>query len=71
MPVLNCVTGLEISSQMENVETFNDKISQGDFSLSGIIMMNLINTSQGKFKARTIIDSGAGTNFISRKIYHI
>ena len=66
--MFNCVTGLQISSQRENVETFNNKISQGDFSLSGIIMMNLLNTSQGIFKARTIIDSGAGTNFISRKI---
>ena len=44
------------------------KISQGDFSVSGVIIMDLKGVTENKFKARVLLDSGAGTNFISKEI---
>ena len=66
--MLKCTTSLQITSETENPIEVNKKASQGDFSLSGVIMLNLISKTGGKFKARTLLDSGAGTNFISSKI---
>ena len=66
MPVFKCSTNLEIASK---TEIKNDKEEpKGDFSISGIIVMELESKTNDKFKVRTLLDSGAGTNFISQEI---
>ena len=47
---------------------YKDTETQGDFSVSGIIVMDIKSKTNNKFKARTILDTGAGTNFISKDI---
>ena len=43
---------------------------QGDFHLSGLVIATLKSKSNGTspYRVRTILDSGAGTNFISETI---
>ena len=65
--MFQCNTNLEIASKTE-IKYDKKEESQGDFSVSGIIVMELENKIKGKFKVRTLLDSGAGTNFISQEI---
>ena len=65
--MFQCSTGLEITSNSK-VNMYNNKEHQGDFSISGIVIMDIISKSNKKFKAKTILDTGAGTNFISKEI---
>ena len=65
--MLSCTTGVEISSEMES-EINKENESQGDFSTGGVIVMNLIDKSGGHFKVRTLLDTGSGTNFLSKEL---
>ena len=42
--------------------------TKGDFSICGLIVMDIEGKTGRNFKARTLLDSGAGTNFISEEI---
>ena len=61
------MTGIEISSERDTVTT-SENGSQGDFSTGGVIIMDLMSNSGGKFKVRTLLDTGSGTNFISKEL---
>ena len=65
--MFQCNTKLEIASKTE-IKQEKKEESQGDFSVSGIIVMELESKANDKFKVRTLLDSGAGTNFISQEI---
>ena len=64
---MNCTTGVEIYSETDTVNS-KENNSQGDFSLCGVIVMELMNNSGGKFNARALLDTGSGTNFISKEL---
>ncbi|CAL4110922.1 unnamed protein product, partial [Meganyctiphanes norvegica] len=66
--VLQCMTNLEIPIISENSISTSRNSSQGDFSLSGVIAIDLSTKDNRNFRARTILDSGSGTNFISKEI---
>ncbi|CAL4162179.1 unnamed protein product, partial [Meganyctiphanes norvegica] len=62
------MTNLEIPIISENSISTSRNSSQGDFSLSGVIAIDLSTKDNRNFRARTILDSGSGTNFISKEI---
>ena len=61
------MTGVEISSETVTPST-KGKESQGDFSTGGVVVMDLVDNHGGKFKVRTLLDTGSGTNFISKEL---
>merc|ERR1712106_1113241 len=67
IPLFSYTTGVEISSESDTVLSKGND-SRGDFSTGGVIVMDLINNTGGKFKARTLLDTGSGTNFISKEL---
>ena len=42
--------------------------TKGDFSICGLLVMDVERKTGKDFKARTLLDSGAGTNFISEEL---
>ena len=61
--MFQCSTGLEISSNTE-IDMHNNTETQEDFSVIGIIAMDIKSKTNNKFKARTILGTRAGTNFL-------
>ena len=57
---------LESSVVLSNNLLFEEE--QGDYHLSGLVIIPLVGKGTAPYKVRTILDSGSGTNFISECI---
>ena len=55
---------------IETVSHYESSVAttHGDFHMSGIILVDLIGKTNSNFKVRTLLDSGAGTNFIEAEL---
>ena len=55
---------------IESIATYDISVTAelGDFHVSGLAIIDLVGANNGKFKVRTLLDSGAGTNFICEKL---
>ena len=55
---------------IESISSYQTSLSpiSGDFHVSGLIIIPLLSKNNSKFKARSLLDSGSGTNFVSKEI---
>ena len=70
IPVLKTNTESDESLIIESIATYDISVTaeSGDFHVSGLAIIDLVGANQDKFKVRTLLDSGAGTNFISENL---
>ena len=40
----------------------------GDFSVCGMVVLNILDRQRNQFRARALLDSGSGTNFVSDRL---
>ena len=69
-PVLKTNIESDESLIIESIATYDISVTaeSGDFHVSGLAIIDLVGANQDKFKVRTLLDSGAGTNFISENL---
>ena len=62
---MRCGANLGIESTVGLKASPTDDIdNQVDYSASGVIIINMLNSKGGSFRARALLDSGSGTNFV-------
>ena len=69
-PVFRANIESDESLIIESIATYDVSVTaeSGDFHVSGLAIIDLMKGNQDKFKVRTLLDSGAGTNFICEKL---
>ena len=69
LPAFKCGTDSR-SLLIESISNYTTSVTAetGDFHVSGLVMINLLGKNNSKFKTRTLLDTGSGTNFLSLDI---
>ena len=67
-PIFFCNAGLTIETSPSMNASLTAQDTYGDLNVSGVVVIDFFSIYQKRFRARALLDSGSGTNFVNKEI---